>query len=84
MKNLKKLSRNELKTLHGGGNLVCGMTCSSGKVISIHHCDSCAPMSGGAGMGCVAGSGIGSGPSNNQLGLSNGIGGGSSLYLETC
>lgn len=82
MKNLKKLSRNRLKTVQGGGNAVCGMTCSSGKVISMHHCDSCAPMTGGAGMGCVAGGGIGF--SNHQLGLSNDIGGGSNLYIETC
>ncbi|WP_128414582.1 bacteriocin-like protein [Chryseobacterium sp. Leaf201] len=54
MKNLKKLSRNDLRRLTGGsGDNVCGMTCSSGQVISMHHCSSCEPLSGGAGMGCV-------------------------------
>ncbi len=54
MKNLRKLSRNELRKFTGaGGDNVCGMTCSSGQVISMHHCDSCAPLSNGAGMGCV-------------------------------
>ena len=54
VKNLKKLSRNDLKTLKGGGgDSVCGMTCASGQVISMHHCSSCEPLSGGKGMGCV-------------------------------
>lgn len=70
MKNLKKLSRNELRKLSGGeGNLVCGMTCSSGQVISMHHCDSCAPLSGGSGMGC---------------GVESPFGKGLTMYVETC
>lgn len=74
MKNLKKLSRTELRKLSGGeGSLVCGMTCSSGKVISMHHCDSCAPMSGGAGMGCGVNTSIlGRGPAQMTM------------YVEEC
>lgn len=55
MKNLKKLSRNDLRKLTGSGtgDTVCGMTCASGQVIAMHHCNSCEPLSGGAGMGCV-------------------------------
>ncbi|MBL1223178.1 hypothetical protein JET18_20200 [Chryseobacterium sp. L7] len=80
MKNLKKLSRNELRKLTGGeGSLVCGMTCSSGKVISMHHCDSCAPMSGGAGMGC--------GVKSNGIGTSTDLGRGPlemTMYVQEC
>ncbi|WP_449384846.1 bacteriocin-like protein [Chryseobacterium pennipullorum] len=46
MKNLKKLSREQLRIVSGGTS--CAGTCSDGSFVSISSCTSCISYSGGA------------------------------------
>ena len=46
MKNFKKLSREQLKSVSGKGS--CAATCSNGSFIYVSSCTSCIDYSGGA------------------------------------
>ncbi|WP_442784942.1 bacteriocin-like protein [Chryseobacterium sp. MYb264] len=46
MKKLKKLSREQLKNVSGGGS--CTGTCSDGSFVYVSSCTSCISYSGGA------------------------------------
>lgn len=46
MKNLKKLSREQLKFVSGGGS--CAGTCSDGSFVYVSSCTSCISYSDGA------------------------------------
>ena len=46
MKNLKKLSRENLRTISGGKS--CASSCADGSMVSISSCSSCIEYSGGA------------------------------------
>lgn len=55
MRNLKKLSRQQLRTISGG--ISCAASCSDGSMVYISSCTSCISYPGGAACHDVNGKG---------------------------